>query len=333
MESAHEGTLQRAAVRIRDFQPEDRPAVVEVLNAADPDRPMTVEEHRHDDEAYVGTPYRLRRFVAVNPGSEAIVGEGTYFHLPWAYDPARFGVWFAVHPAHQGLGIGGALYERVAKELRALGARQLRTWTQTSRTRAIEFLDRRGFRELMRSWESRLDVTAFDPARFREYRDLPPGIEVTTLAAELARDPSALEQVYEMDCALAQDVPRYDPFTSPGFDLYRHHVLENPRALPEATFLAKDRDRFVGVSSLERFDALPGVFNTGFTGVRREYRGRGIAFALKLRAIDYAACHGIREIRTGNSSLNAPMLAINVKLGFVKEPVWVSMGKELSGGS
>ena len=72
------------------------------------------------------------------------------------------------------------------------------------------------------------------------------------------------------------------------------------------------------------------VLYTGFTGVRREYRGRGIAMALKLRAVDYAKSHGYREIRTWNSTLNAPMLGINVRLGFVKQPVWITFGKDLT---
>jgi GNAT superfamily N-acetyltransferase len=316
---------------IRDFQTDDYPALAELSNAVDPDRPTTEAELRHDDEVYKGGPFLHHRYVATDPTSRELLGEGSYFHIPWSFSPERFGVWFAVRPDRQGGGIGRLLYLRVLADLERLGARQIRTWTQESRSEAFGFLFRRGFEPLTWTWESRLDVAAFRITEFADRWAIPAGIEITTLAAETAKDPEALHEMYELDCELAVDVPRHDPFTPPGFELYRHQLLESPRAMPDAHFLAKDGDRYVGVSDLERLDALPGVLHTGFTGVRREYRGRGIAFALKLRAIDYAIRHGIREIRTGNSTLNAPMLGINERLGFVKQPMWINFGKDLTG--
>jgi GNAT superfamily N-acetyltransferase len=106
--------------------------------------------------------------------------------------------------------------------------------------------------------------------------------------------------------------------------------VNSPGSLPEAFFIAKAGDSYVGQSNLIRSEELSDVLYTEFTGVRREHRGRGIAMALKLRAIDYAKRHGYREIRTWNSSLNAPMLGINVKLGFVKQPLWITFGKDLT---
>ncbi len=59
-----------------------------------------------------------------------------------------------------------------------------------------------------------------------------------------------------------------------------------------------------------------GNAHNDMTGVRREYRGRGIALALKLLAIRFARSVGAQEITTSNDSLNAPMLAVNRKLGY-----------------
>ena len=70
------------------------------------------------------------------------------------------------------------------------------------------------------------------------------------------------------------------------------------------------------------------MFNA-FNGVRREYRGRGIALALKLLAIDFCRRSGAARIRTNNDSENAPMLAINRRLGYVPEPGWYVLRREV----
>ena len=315
-------------VAIRDFQPEDYPAIVEIANAAYPDHPTTVEERRFEDENFDRTKYVWRRYVGADPSTGRVISEAEYNHLPWSYDPLRFGIWVAVHPGSRRRGIGGLLYERVLEDLRTYDATQIRSSCQETMTPALAFLKQRGFRELRRSWESRLDVRAFDFAPFAKYWEPPPGTEIVTLQEELAKGSDCVRQVYDMDSELSLDEPRYDPFTPIDFGMWRQWVLESPRALPEAFFLAKDGDRYVGQSNFERNETLADVLYTGFTCVRREYRGRGIAMALKLRAIEYAKSRGCREIRTWNSTLNAPMLGINVKLGFVKQPAWIALGKD-----
>lgn len=45
----------------------------------------------------------------------------------------------------------------------------------------------------------------------------------------------------------------------------------------------------------------------------------------------YAKTHGYREIRARNDALNTPMLHINERLGFVREPAWIGFEKVLVG--
>ena len=72
------------------------------------------------------------------------------------------------------------------------------------------------------------------------------------------------------------------------------------------------------------------LINT-MTGVRRAYRGRGIALVLKLLAIRYARSLGALFVRTHNDSGNAPMLAINRKLGYQPEPGIYGLKKMMPG--
>ncbi|HWI52702.1 MAG TPA: GNAT family N-acetyltransferase, partial [Symbiobacteriaceae bacterium] len=67
-----------------------------------------------------------------------------------------------------------------------------------------------------------------------------------------------------------------------------------------------------------------GMLETGVTAVLREHRGAGVARALKIKALAAAKAHGYRIIKTWNATTNAPMLAINGWLGFVRQPAWIA---------
>jgi GNAT superfamily N-acetyltransferase len=65
--------------------------------------------------------------------------------------------------------------------------------------------------------------------------------------------------------------------------------------------------------------------------VRRAYRRRGIALALKVHALAFAKAQGYRRVTTDNESNNRGMLHINEQLGFVKNPVWIHYVKTFEG--
>ena len=62
-------------------------------------------------------------------------------------------------------------------------------------------------------------------------------------------------------------------------------------------------------------DRRVGKYAVEFTATALEWRGRGLAKLAKLAALHQAAQAGIRWVGTGNDDDNAPMLAINRKLG------------------
>jgi len=67
---------------------------------------------------------------------------------------------------------------------------------------------------------------------------------------------------------------------------------------------------------------------TGLTGVRREYRRRGLATALKSQNIEKAKILGTKQIQTSNEESN-PMFQLNLRLGFVAQPADVDWKKTL----
>ena len=56
------------------------------------------------------------------------------------------------------------------------------------------------------------------------------------------------------------------------------------------------------------------------TGVKRAYRGRGIAAALKRTQIAWAKANGYTSLQTANESRNEPIRHLNEKHGYVLEP-------------
>lgn len=316
-------------ITIRPFNEHDYPAALVLANAVYPDYPWSESEWRHWDSRYDGERLKLGRIVAELP-DRRMLGMGEYHHESDTYHPQKLYLDLTVHPEDQERGVGSRLYDTLMVMVAPL--EPIILWARVRETfgRGIRFIERRGFHEVRRAWESRLDVVAFDPAPFVEKAARAvEGLTVTTVAEAQRTDPGWLPKVFDLHLEAVADAPRPDIFTPPSLEEYVKHTNENPDYLPEANFLVKDSGRYVAESNMFRSEQLPDVLYQGFTGTRRAYRNRGLALALKLRTVAYARAHGIREIRTWNDTLNEPMLHINVKLGFARQPAWITFEKRL----
>lgn len=90
-----------------------------------------------------------------------------------------------------------------------------------------------------------------------------------------------------------------------GYTIRRHGCLST---LKLADF---DERRFAGAENVEGIGCTinqlsHGGIYTQMTTVDRECRGRGVALALKVRAVLAARRYGVATMQTGNDSLNAP---------------------------
>jgi GNAT superfamily N-acetyltransferase len=309
---------------IRPFTPADYPTLARIAGAAFPDYPASAEEKEFGDTRR-DPKCRLARWLIERDGRA--VGYGEYGQRSSAYHPRRFHINVIIQPDSQGRGLGRALYDQVMSALSLFDPLSVRVQIREDRTRSVRFLHDRGFVEDMQTFESRLDVTAFDPAPFAEAlaRVRALGIEFKTLR-DLEDVPGHWQKHYEMTQELRADVPFPEPYTWLEKSVWLSALLKNPGLLSDACLFAVKEGEYIGVTMLK---ASGGDLTTGLTGVRREHRRQGIALALKVRAIAWAKENGYLRIKTWNEANNRGMLGINERLGFVRQPAWLDMVKVL----
>lgn len=321
--------MNHEAYRIRQFAPHDYPEEVEVWTRVDPGRVFTVEERRHFEEKILTPPMVNFKIVAEERSSGTAVGFGYLQSDLESYDPRSFWANVSVHPEHQRQGVGLALAKEIDLEIGRRHARRLWAAVRADDARAVRFLSEQGFVERRRSWRSRLDLARAANLPDRTETLTQQGISFTTLAEEEVDNPEVLRELYDLSVATVADEPRLGPYTPMTFEQFVEMELRGPSFLPDAYFLAREGSRFVSSSALRRAEGEPDTLQQSFTGTRREFRGRGIASELKRRAVEYGRANGYRFIRTGNDSLNQPMLAINRKLGFQREIERIAAEKQL----
>ena len=316
--------------RVRDFAPTDYEAWVAASNRSYPDYPWTVKEMRHQDDSFDRTRFFKLRLVAEQEG--VLVGGVEAGHRPSRFHPDRYSFDLFVAPEARRRGHGTALYDAAIAVLRERKALAATGGVKESMRDGVQFLTKRGWHEVRRDWELRLKVAGFDFAKFATVDDRlsKASVRITTYSDELMRDPEAERKAYELVDELRVDVPATDPATPETIEEWRVHWGGSPSFLPDAFFVAIDRDgRWLGMSNLEKSLEDPSFVWQGLTGVRRDARGKGIAMALKLRTVTYAQGMGVDHIKTWNAQQNRPMLSISEAMGFEKQPAWIAIELKL----
>jgi GNAT superfamily N-acetyltransferase len=315
---------------IRPFDDSDRDyeAAVAIWNAIWPDEPSSVEGTRHANSIR-DEKYLFQRLMAELDGE--IVVTAIYSEPFWSYAPGKYDIQIRVLPEYQKRGIGGTLYDYIMDRLNEQPHKlvNLHSDAREDQPHSVRFLTKRGFEQKQRQQVSRLDVAAFDAslyadglARFEES-----GLVLKTLDQYKQEDPEAMRKTHEKFWEFFQDAPFFEELTEVPLQQFEKH-MSGPQKLDGGFLIAFDGDVIVGLTSLWKRLGEPGSLNTGLTGVARSHRRRGIATALKVRAIELAKSIDARVIQTDNEE-NNPMYDLNVQLGFKPTPAWLLFQKLL----
>jgi GNAT superfamily N-acetyltransferase len=177
---------------------------------------------------------------------------------------------------------------------------------------SLAWAERRGFTELGRNSTLRLDLSSMQSPEI----DPPAGITISSLATA----PEAIHGMYEVACEAYPDIPGEECSVMASFEKWRDNDIDGASDRAEATFVALAGDEVVGYAKLSLSEALPDIAFHDITGVKRAWRGRGIAGALKRAEIAWAIDGSYKVLKTFNEERNAPIRALNERHGYVVEP-------------
>jgi mycothiol synthase len=228
-----------------------------------------------------------------------------------------------VLPEHRGGGAGQRIYEALSEHARALGRDSMWGRIREDDEASRRFARNRGFREAGREYEVVLETAGAETSG-----DLPEGIELVSLRQR----PDLAQAVHEVDCEVSGDVPRPegDDFEPTPYERWRELYLEGPGAVPEALIAALDGDELIGYTGLRRRGSTSPIAENLLTAVRRPWRRRGIATALKREQVARARAAGIEQIYTTNDETNEGMRGVNARLGYRPAPTQIVVSGPLA---
>ena len=220
-----------------------------------------------------------------------------------------------VLPARRRRGVGTALLYALAEHVEALGFPDVGVGTDDAGS--LAFALHFGFEETGRQVEQVREVgpTEASPRT-------PNGIEIVSLAER----PELRTRIYhELALEAFEDIPTPRKIEISLEDWERDWLP----TLLDGSFAALAGDDIVGCAGLIRDTDRPERAENSLTAVRRDWRGRGLARALKETAVAWAAANGIREVYTWTQTGNENMQAVNAKLGYETRHVSISLRRPL----
>ena len=284
---------------IREGTLADIPRAAALRQRAWPESIVTEEAMRH---LLSTVPERAGRALFAFEDDGELLGWATASRTWWHPDPDAGVLTIAVDPSRRGEGIGTALAEAGDAHLGALGVR-LTLSPSLDEPAARALARRRGFVQV-----AAMTVSGVDP-RTVEPRPLPAGVELVPLAA--LDDPVP---VYELDLEIGRDVPN-DEYDAMSLEDWTAEFWKTPLLDQDASLVAFVDGALAGLTMI-RVDRPSGRAENNLCGVRRAYRRRGLALLLKSHSLLRAAELGATIALTDNDETNAPMLAVNSRLGY-----------------
>lgn len=278
----------------------DEQVSLDVYNAVWPHAAFTMDEVRSFKQSVRAHHDVVARLDGVPVGSALTV------LVPHRSD--RVLTIVTVLASHRHHGVGTALYAELSAWTGERGLAEIEVPVLDNDPESLAYATRRGFVEERRELGVVLDVTGMEPPAL-----VPPdGVEILSWAGrpELARG------MYEVSLEAYPDIPGFEDDELESYEDWLAHDMQGSGDLPEATFVAVAGDEVIGYAKFALTAARPTVAFHDISGVKRAWRGRGVARALKTAQIHWAIENGFTQLHTRNEERNEPIRRLNASLGY-----------------
>lgn len=285
-------------IRVDPISDDEVELWVELRNAIDPQLPVAAEGARRALEPTLLA--LLARLDGRPAGMGLALEQGDLRGTDVAVG------FFGVPAASRGQGIGTALYRAVSDHARRLGKSQLQVDVWSDDADGLAFVERRGFIEVERFERVLLDLAVGPSWEGRG----PADAEIVPFERCLELAP----ELYEIAREAAEDMPTTDPLEV-SFEDWRGWEIERETLRHDLGQVALVESRPVGFGTI----TVVGETRVGWhsvTAVRRAWRRRGIATAIKRAEIDAARRAGLESLVTFSETRNVPMRTLNERLGY-----------------
>ena len=213
-----------------------------------------------------------------------------------------------VPPGNRRRGLGSALLAELSRWAASRGDDALFAFVELGDEESIGFAERRGFAEVGRELKVALDLNgellSLEP---------PPGVEIVTWAEQ----PDLVGGIYEAYREGSADIPGDEDFEPQPFEDWLANDMSGSGDKPEWTFVAVAGEEVVGYSKWSLTSAQPHTAHHDLTAVKRAWRGRGVAGALKSAQLAWAKENGYTRAVTNNEERNAPIRRLNERFGYL----------------
>jgi len=278
----------------------DEQVSLDVYNAVWPHAAFTMDEVRSFKQSVRAHHDVVARLDGVPVGSALTVV------VPHRADRVLTVV--TVLASHRRRGVGRALFASLSAWTGERGIAEVEVPVLDDDPESLAYATRRGFVEERRELGVVLDLTGMEQPALEP----PEGIEIVAWAdrPELARG------IYEVSLEAYPDIPGFEDDELESFEDWLAHDMQGSGDRPEATFAAIAGEEVVGYAKFALTAAQPTVAFHDVSGVKRAWRGRGVARALKTAQIRWAIANGFTELRTRNEERNEPIRRLNASLGY-----------------
>ena len=278
----------------------DEQASLEVYNAVWPHETLTMDEVRSFQASVRDHVNYLARLGGAAAGSAVGV-----------ILPERAGRVFTIVTVLAGQrrrGAGSALYQAISAWAAGRGLSELEVAVLDNDPESLAFAQRRGFVQVRHELGVVLRLAEIVPPAIEP----PDGVEIITWAQR----PELVRGMYEVALEAERDIPGSEDDEAEPFGDWLAHDMQGSGDRPEATFVAVAGEEVVGYAKFSLTAAQPAIAHHDLSAVKRAWRGRGVARALKAAQINWALANGYTELRTRNEVRNEPIRRLNARFGY-----------------